>query len=68
MGGGWVELLISEIIGSTTNFMWLFLIICHLCFEYGIYYTNTPSNQITGMYWPHEKTLYHNKSSHIHHL
>ena len=40
----------------------------HLSFEYhGTYYTNTGSNQITGMYWPHTKSLYHNKLSQICH-
>ena len=36
--------------------------ITHLSFEY--LNTHTISNQITGIYWPHAKTLYH-KSSHI---
>ena len=45
----------------TNNYMLIF-ITSHLSFEYrGIYYTNTGSNQITGNYWPHTKTLYDNK-------
>ena len=44
----------------------LIFIIYHLSFEYHeIYYTNTGSNQMTGNYWPHKRTLYDNKSSHI---
>ena len=46
----------------------LIFITSHLSFEYhGIYYTNTVSNQIAEMYWPHTKALYHNKPSHICH-
>ena len=46
----------------------LFFISSHQSFEYrGIYYTNTISNQITGICWPNTTALYHNKSSHICH-
>ena len=34
---------------------------------HGIYCTNSISNRITGIYWPHTNALYHNKSSHIFH-
>ena len=67
----WVPdcLLISEMAGSilaypvrTKNVMLIFLIY-QLPFEYyDIYYTNTGSDQITGIYWPHKTTLYDNKS------
>ena len=46
----------------------LIVITSHLSFEYhDIYYTNTLSNQIMGIYWPRTKALYHNKSSHTCH-
>ena len=46
----------------------LIFITSHQSFEYhGIYYTNTTSNLITGIYWLHKTTLYYNKSSHICH-
>ena len=52
--------------GGTAHF-WDIFITSHLHFEYlGIYYTNTISNQTTGMYWPHTKALYR-KYSHMCH-
>ena len=60
-GGGGPQLLISKITRSvlaypvphTQKNAMLIFITSQLYFEYrGIYYTNTISNQITGMYWP----------------
>ena len=31
------------------------------------WYTDSGSNQTTGIYWPHKTTLYHNKPSHTRH-
>ena len=58
--GGGGELLISEITWSGHDYTvihkkmsCLFFITSHLSFEcHSIYYTNTGSNQITGIYWP----------------
>ena len=46
----------------------LIFITFHLSFKYhAIYYTNTISNQITGIYFPHKIALYNNTSSLIYH-
>ena len=66
-----VELLISDI--TVLDYIVppekcsLFLSLPTYLKHHGIYYTNTISNQITGIYWPHTKALYHNKSSNMCH-
>ena len=73
-----IELLISEITGSVIDYpvphqkkkmSWSLLTLPTylLSIMVSIYYTNTTSNQITGIYWPHTETLYHNKPSHMCH-
>ena len=49
----------------TTNFIFIFLSLP--TYLLNIYYTNTGSNQTAGIYWPHKRTLYDNKSSHVCH-
>ena len=59
VGGGVVELLISEITRSVLDYP-----VPHKKYHsppieyHGIYYTNTISNEITGIYSPHKTTLY----------
>ena len=69
-GGGEFQLLISEITESVLDYpdrhKKKSCIILSLP-TYPLNITNNISNQITGIYWPHTKAFYRNKSSHICH-
>ena len=62
--GGGVGLLISEITGSILDYpmscLFLFLL-TYLSNIIGIYYTNTGSNKIVKIYWPHKTKRYDKK-------